>query len=250
MGKIIVEKLTKQEYKRIMANAIHVGGESIICRTPFPNEVYKFFTYGENLDSENAYPNKRKKLETLYEMPNLMYMSKPISIVETEDIFTGYKMTYDEQDISLATAILTPQETYLHLKKLKFILEYLKTRGIVHGDVQSKNILVNPVLKTTKVCDIDNSKIGPFQIDVMEEEMLYYTDTRGKVDSTADMYMYNLLTLQQLSYRDATYAEILNLIEKGIYPQNFRKEANQVLESMLNPRTYDGKTIIEYAKRK
>ena len=80
--------------------------------------------------------------------------------------------------------------------------------------------------------------------------MLYYTDTRGKVDSTADMYMYNLLTLQQLSYRDATYAEILNLIEKGIYPQNFRKEANQVLESMLNPRTYDGKTIIEYAKRK
>ena len=96
---------------------------------------------------------------------------------------------------------------------------------------------------------MDNIQIGNYSIDAISDALADYIDERDSIDETADAFMFNLLTLEQLSYPDESYIDIINSINNGIFPHNFYKEARKVLESMLSPKDYNGETILQYVKK-
>lgn len=250
MGNIPTLHLTMDEYKNIIRNnRMNSGGESIICYSDSPISLYKFFNYKKSMSPEIAYQNKEKKIDLLSQTPNLEYSTLPTRKIALNGKFIGYEMTTDPTDIPLSDAILTEEQVIAYLKRVRFILDYYASRKIVYGDVKSKNILINPFKNTTKFCDIDNIKIGNLPIDAMTDELMEYTTTRGKVDSTADSYMFNLLTLEQLSYQGVEHDEIASLLKNGTYPENFHPEAYKILDSMQDAKTYNGDSILRYVKK-
>lgn len=246
MRQIPIKKLSQTEYEMLMQNIVNFGGESVICKSEDPGTLSKLFTIPENCLPRQ---NKFDKLNIIYSEENIRCTTMPVRALELGTIFAGYEVTFDAADITLEKAEMPLETRIFILTRIKRILEYYASKKITYGDVRSPNILINPHTKRVKFCDIDNIKIGDYPIDVMSEELLDFTQARGKVDQTSDAYMFNLLTLQQLSYQDAKYDDILNLINCGIYPKNFKGKAHKVLNSMLSPRTFKGETIIEYVKK-
>lgn len=246
MRELPIKKISQEEYEQIMQNIVNFGGESVICKSDNPGTLNKMFTIPENCMPRQ---NKINKLNAIYKEGNLRFSTMPISLIKKGDTFTGYEVTYSAEDITLDTAEMSSEIKIFVLTRIKRILEYYASKNITYGDVRGSNILINPLTKSVKFCDIDNIKINDYHIDLMSDELLQLTRARGKVDWISDAYMYNLLTLQQLSYEGATYDDILNLINCGIYPKNFKSKAHKVLDSMLSPKTFNGETIIEYVKK-
>ena len=250
MAKIPTIKLTSHELQTIIdENAVNFGGESIILKSPTSETLYKIFNYNSSFSPEFAYPNKQKKLQNFYDLPNLQYSVKPLSLISADSSFVGYEMTLDPLDITLSDALLTPEQKIAYLHQVKKILEYYHKNGIIYGDVRGDNILINMATQVAKFCDMDNAQIGTHPIDVMVPTLTEYKDARDGIDFAADSYMFNLLTLEQLTYPEESYEDILNRISCGIYPHNFTKEAHAILESMTVPQEYQGETIIQYLKK-
>lgn len=243
-------KLTNKEYHNLLERSvINYGGESLICKSKRVNTLYKFFNYDSDMEPEVAYPNKKAKIQMLYDMPSLAYSVKPVGAVEVDGIFLGYEMTRDPLDISLADAIISQEEKLVYLHKIKRILDYYKLLGITYGDVRGDNILIEPTQHSVKFCDMDNIQIGNYSFDAMTDTLATFIEERDSIDETADMFMFNLLTLEQLTYQEAPYEEIIERISKGIYPPNFEPAAHRVLDSMLTPEKFTGETIIQYIKK-
>lgn len=242
-------KLTKYEYKNLLKSAIvNYGGESLICRSNRPDTLYKIFTYNKEKD-EDIFHNKQMKIQILYDIPTLAYSITPISNIEVDGTFSGYEITYDNEDIALADVIIPHEDTIYYLNKVEHILNYYKSLGIIYGDVRSDNILINKNQKKVKFCDLDNIQIKGYPIDIMTKTLEQYIEERGTTDHTVDSYMFNLLTLEQLIYPNDNYENILKRIRSGIFPHNFDNPAYRVLESMLRPKDYNGETILQYIKK-
>lgn len=96
---------------------------------------------------------------------------------------------------------------------------------------------------------MDNIKLGAYPIDVMTDVLAEYLEKRGSIDETADIFMFNLLTLEQLAYPDEEYNEIMKMVCKGIVPSNFDEKAASILHSMTTPKEFTGQTILQYVKK-
>ncbi len=250
MAKIPTTKLTREEYENLLAhNIVDYGGESLICDSDNPNTLYKIFDYSNEQQRDLAYPNKRAKIESLYDLPELLYSVRPVSILEVTDQFVGYEMTCDREEYTLADSLLSKDDKLVYLHQIKNTLAYYKTLGITYGDVRGDNILINPIRKTIRFCDMDNIKLGAYPIDVMTDVLAEYLEKRGSIDETADIFMFNLLTLEQLAYPDEEYNEIMKMVCKGIVPSNFDEKAASILHSMTTPKEFTGQTILQYVKK-
>ena len=241
--------LTRREYEKLIRSShFNDGAESVICKTPQKDTLYKLFDYETEWDPELAYQNKKEKIIRLYNNP-ISYSVLPISLIDVDGIFAGYEMTYDRKDVAVSQLDLTFEQKISYLEKVRKILTYYERLGIVYGDIKSHNTLINRRTGQVKFCDIDNINIGDNPIDVMTEELFDFTDERDSIDSMADIYMYNLLTLEQIAYPGETYGDILAKLRDGLYPLSFSKETHRTLDSMLSPREFTGETIVQYAKK-
>ncbi len=120
---------------------------------------------------------------------------------------------------------------------------------MLYVDVRSDNILINRLTKAIKFCDIDNVSIKSSQIDLLPEEACEFIDMRERLDSTVSMYMYNLLVFEQLAYHGETYQNILKSLIAGDIPSCFDSRVEQVITSMLEPRSFQGESVLPYVKK-
>lgn len=245
------------------------GNESIITKSGRSGTLYKIFSYdieNDNYDTnddeyddeqkedsdrdlEELYCNKANKLNAIYNMPALQYSVLPLSIINSDGKFIGYEMTYDRKDIPLSSAVLSIADRINTLRRVKLILEYYSSRGIIYGDVRSSNILINRLTRALKFCDIDNIGLGSLEIDVLPTIADKFINERGRVDQTLSMYMYNLLALEQIAYPGKKYNTILNRLKNGEMPPNFKSDAERVIDGMLQPKSFQGESILQYVKK-
>ncbi len=60
------------------------------------------------------------------------------------------------------------------LNKSKEALQYFAQNDIIYGDVNNRNLLINPITGEVKFCDIDNIRLGQFPIDILDWELERY----------------------------------------------------------------------------
>ena len=230
-------------------NKFDYGGEAIVCRNNNPHTLYKIFTHPNTDVAAMISENKLRKIEWLFRNhPDDMVL--PIATLSNRGTLLGYEMTFDEDDEALINAILTEEEKIHYLASSSDVLRRYHDLGIIYGDVKDDNVLINKKTKKTKFCDIDNMQIESYPIDIMGHGLYEYFDEVGIIDERADAYMHNLLFLEQLKYNNLSHKAILNRLRTHPYLVEFPDEAQRVIESLNDPKTFTGEYAISYVKRK
>ena len=226
-----------------------IGGEAVICRDDETNTLYKIFVLPGSDIPDYMPDNKFHKIEKLYQK-SLQYSVQPLSTITLDGRLIGYEMTYDPYDISMYNIKrLSRKQKLFYLRQVKDALEYFASQDITYGDVKNDNILINPKTKKVTFCDMDNIRLGQYPIDVMGYELSDYIELRGQIDATADAYMHNLLTLQQLNFSNSSQKEILTVMRHGVRPIHMPERAMQIVESLTKPEMFNGEYIIQYIKK-
>ena len=241
-------KLTDEEMELLLEDQIFdYGGEAIIFKSE-RNTLYKIFMLPGTNSIERMSDNKFRKVLSLYEHPR-KYCIHPLSTLSLNGMLIGCEIDYDEDDISLLNATLLREEKIYYLKKAKVALEYFTSEDITYGDVKDDNILINQKSGKVKFCDIDNIRLGVYPIDVMSDELTDFVKIYGKTDESADVYMHNLLTLEQLHFHNFSHRQILQNLLNGNYPKEFPNQTHRIIDSMLKPEQFNGDYIIQYIKK-
>lgn len=239
--------IAQEDYERFQKNFCQRGGEGIICHTD-GTSLYKLFTDQRgNITSMSE--NKQIKVLSLYQK-NLSYAVKPISTISYKGEMVGYEITYNPYDCPLENMTLLDRKTLIKiLKETRNVLEYFASKDITYGDVTADNILINIKTGTITFCDIDNMRVGTYQIDTLGSPLTRYYERTGVIDAKADAYMHNLLTIKKLSCPNQYESEIIKDLRREIYPTKFKQHAHQVFQSMTTPERFNGEYVIQYVKR-
>lgn len=224
------------------------GGEGSIIPSEEPGEVRKVFFYpfqGQKEDLENYYKitqNKLEKLKLLYQM-NLENLVFPTRTLSYEDFIVGYDMTAVDCGIK-------ENLTLEDLQRLKEKLKIFHQHGVIHGDIKRSNILISKTGQLA-LCDLDNMQIEDYPIDRHNYYISYFCNGDLLVDENADIYLYNLLFLQQLSKETKEYDTIINeiLFEelKDKLPDTMQDELFKMQSSFTG---YHGNYLINYINDK
>lgn len=250
---------TIKEIEKIVSTSSIKGGEAYICSSGNPNSLYKIFYQDDMHDpllySFDSLPisltsnivtmsnNKLRKLERLYQM-QLEHSTRPISTISVNGELVGYEMTRNPQDITLETLKLSREEMIDYLKQTKEILEYFAEHDILYGDVALRNVLVNPKTRIAKFCDMDNIRLGQYDIDVRPYELISYLIDRGSIDEKVDAYMHGYLTINSLGI-DLE----LCFLKAKYFKENLKDGALEIIDGLSNPREFTGEYLIQYVKK-
>lgn len=234
--------LSRQELKRLIDKSFFsCGGESIICKTPNPDTLYKIFASGRKVTGMSE--NKERKIVRLYEL-SLEDSVHPLSTISCNGMLIGYEMTYDKNDIRAYPGLFRRDARIYLLQETARILQYFASKEIVYGDVAYRNILFNKERGKFKFCDIDNIQLEDYPIDLIgvPSDLDYYEQVCG-IDLKTDAYMHNIMALSVLGVDfPYCYDEEVNF--------EFRTPASQIVESMKEPEAFTGEYIIQYAKKR
>ena len=260
MEKLPNINLDRKTINMMFMSRIAEGGEAVICRGFKPNSLIKIFVKPESSEYSDSfrvplYPdlitmpeNKLSKLEVIHQS-GLEHSVLPLCTITMHKRLVGYEMTYDPNDKQLNGQNLSREELIHFLEQSKAILEYYKEHDIVYGDVNANNLLINRKTGQVKFCDIDNIKIGEYPIDVMGRDLNIYTILHG-LDSSADAYMHNVMTLHQLRKdRFGMIFEPVSWLVKKDFSKDLTNDAKEVLESMREPKNFNGEYVIQYIKK-
>lgn len=243
-------KLTDQDLDLLIEdNLFNYGGEAIICKNDNPHSVYKIFVLPGSAIPDHMSDNKLKKVAYYYQN-DIKGMIKPLSTLEHNGTLIGYETTYDEDEISLLDCCLYPNEIIPYLHQSKELLDYFASQDITYGDVTCDNLLVNRRTNKVKFCDIDNTRVGIYPIDVMSYGLTEYYEETGTMDENADTYMHNLMTLERLYFRNMTYNKIVRELRNGNIPDVLEGKAKLITNSMQYPTSFTGESLIPYIKQK
>jgi len=158
---------------------------------------------------------------------------KILSTVSYQKELVPYDMTYDPDDIPLLDVPLNVKEKILPLQVSRDKLDYFHTLGIIYGDVKANNILINRKTGNLSFCDLDNVQIEDrYPIDSLSDYLLLFSDEDGFLDSKADIYMHNLMTLSELDGESLEYDQILEMLELGGAFDFLESSANVSLRRM------------------
>lgn len=229
--------LTQQELEQIKKQPyFDFGGEATIYTTPNPHTLYKIFDSQRGMST-----NKLRKLEILYQKSPDNCV-QPLSTISCDGRLIGYEMTYDERDKEFRYVMgrMSSDEKLYWLKHTRDILEQLKRQGIIHGDVASRNILVNPLTKEAKFCDIDNVSIGQYPIDITSHTVKPYKRIYG-VDEGIDIYGHNIMTL------DAFFIDPCGTTKPT---KKLKLSGMRTYYGTKYPEYFDSKYIVQYVKKK
>ncbi len=229
-------------------NLFDYGGEAIICRPTNAKSLYKIFVFPGTDIPDQMSDNKFKKILYYYQH-DIANMVKPLSTLEYNGILIGYEESYDPDDLSLLDSLLTKEELITCLSRTKEQLDYFASLDITYGDVTADNILINQKTMQPKFCDIDNTNVAGYPIDVMGFGLTDYYDTVQEIDSKADIFMHNLLVLERLYHRNSSYQQVLNEIKRGNIPTDLDEIAQQIITSMANPQEFIAEPIIPFVKK-
>lgn len=219
MSAIPTINISTNELNYRLQNRIYTeGGESIICTTENADSLDKFFV---DPNSRNQIPmpaNKVEKIKRLYKM-HLEQVTNPKAFITSAGTIVGYRIFKPTNYITLERANLTRKQKIKALKKSQQILENIALKDITYADIKADNILVNPSTTDVYLCDMDNVRLGNLPVDTRSRTLQILYEKYGTVDERADAYMHNLLTLQQLAFKDQIpeyYSEILLLLKRGL----------------------------------
>lgn len=242
--------LTEQDVHNLIDhNRFNYGGEAIICRNENPNTLYKIFVYPSTDTPKEMSKNKEIKVSLLHQL-KLPNSTIPLSTISMDGRLVGYEMANAIGYHPLYIPYLTREATIEALKQSKKTLEYFASKDITYGDIKNDNLLINPTTGDIIFCDMDNVRIGTRPIDLTSYELEWFGLCYGRIDEKADAFMHNLLTLEMLNYRNITrFQYLLDLLRSGEEPLGYEEVAKKTLQSMLNPKNFDGEYIIQYVKK-
>jgi hypothetical protein len=228
----------EQLHYLLVNNKIFSGCEAIICESDNPYTLYKLFW---NYNNQSPMPeNKVKKIELLYKM-QLEHSIRPVSTISYNDMIIGYEMTTDDNFQSYELFHLDRNELIYFLEKTKKILEYFTNNGIIYGDVETRNILLNRNTGEIRFCDMDNVQIRNYKMDKIPDKLANYEMLRG-IDYDVHPFMHNIMTME--AYQLYLYYSSNMDIHKV-----FKYPSQKIIKSMKDPKEFNGKYLIKYKKK-
>ncbi len=137
----------------------------------------------------------KTKVENKTHKIDLMYKTKigkirPINLVEINGSIIGYTMPYLKDYHQFNSNTMTKEEKEIVLRKLKTKLDEFHKEGIIYGDLNNGNVLINHDLDV-ELCDIDNASIAGLDFDIMGDMGKGYLKKFG-ICENFDEYMYYL----------------------------------------------------------
>ena len=252
--------LTNEECKNLLRNRRFAkGGESVICHSDNQHTLYKIFVIDPTIEIATPMSdNKFSKIKSLYKK-RLEHATHPLSTISMNGELIGYEMTYDPAFIPLEKMDLSRKEMIRALKETREILLYFDSKDITYSDIKSDNILINPKTHKIMFCDMDNTRVGEYPVDLKCFNLMRFYEIYGKMDNVVQAYMHNLLTLQQLGFTSdlelpsgelsTSYHSIITALRHGKRPTKFKQGANEIFDSMTSPQTFNGEYAIQYIKR-
>lgn len=240
LGKI---EIPKKDIGLLKERFFEFGGESLIVKTA-PDKVYKMY---KDYIPRDTVENKTKKIEKISEM-NLDYITEPTAILYSNGVPIGYEMKYDENDTNLLLSTLSKKEKIYALKKIKDILKYFESKGIIYHDINQGNILINKNNGKIKFCDIDNVTMEGYPGDLYDDLILFFKETYGVIDTRVHSFMHNYLTLSYLNDIDEFY-DVMAMIKTNKYPKHVTKKNEKIVKSLVeSDGTYKNRYIIDTIK--
>lgn len=234
------KNLTREELNHIMQySKLYKGGESIICEGKNEFSVIKLFA--ENGTLIPMSDNKEKKLNLLYQM-NPDYSTKVLSTISCNGTLVGFEQSSNPDYITLKQLnIMYFKDMLYQLRKIKEILEYFSSIGIIYGDLALRNILINTETGELVFCDMDNTQIDDYKMDLVPSELYEYKELRG-IDFGVHPYQHNNLLLRAL------YEDIYTIAPRTIR-RTFKRPARKIIDTMLTPEFYTDEYLIDHIKK-
>lgn len=243
--------LSERELTTLIEHPIARGGEAIICSGSEDNRLVKLFInplqkcWSDTIAVANLKEmtdNKFHKIEEFYQQ-EIESMVKPLSTISYNGQLFGYEMTYDKDDIPLASPLIskTSKEFAHYALESQEILQDYNRQGIIYGDVATRNILVNRKTKTVKFCDIDNIQYEDYPIDTMTVELKIYEIARG-IDRNTDAYMHNMMLLRNYNLT------LDNAENDENFQAHFAPQAQDIYNSLILPENFNGEYVAQYIK--
>lgn len=252
MRKIPTINCSKEEVISQLNNQFFSKGvEAVICSTDQPQTLDKIFIDSCSRQLSTMSDNKLEKVKRLYQM-QLENTVEPLALICASGTIVGYRMFHPERYLTLEKAVLSRKQRITAMRNSQETLEEFTRRNLIYSDIKGDNILVNSITGDIIFCDMDNICMPDLPTDVKPFELQLFCEAYGEFDKNAQVYMHNLLTLQQLGFKDYIpphYRDVLLSLKKGQIPTGFKQNATPIIESMLDPQNFNGEYIAKYIKR-
>ncbi len=237
-------KITVSQKEYYETHYMDLGAESNIYQNK-KNTIIKIWK--DEVITEQQKENKKEKLVKMYER-KLKYIPNIISTYSLGDSCIGYEMSYNKDDMAMLIAPLDKEGKIEVLKKMKAILQYFASEGVIYPDIKNDNILLNPKTGDITFCDIDNSKVDNLPVDLYPYYASRFNKRYGQEDSSLHSYMLNLYTLTELT--NTWQDEVIEGISKDAYHDMFKEKGKTILKQMkkITPK-YSGEYLIDYIKK-
>ena len=252
MRNIPVIKITPEELqKQISTLEYATGGEAVICKTDEIDTLDKYFVDPTTRKVTYMSENKQRKIEKLFQM-DLDEGVKPHSIICSAGTIVGYRMIKPRGYMPLEKAVLTRKQKVVAIKNSQKALETFAKHDIAYVDIKADNILVNPKTSQIMYCDMDNVRLKEYDVDLKSRDVMRIFEVHGELDELVVAYNHNLLTLQQLGFKEEIpeyFSDILLSIKRGPFPTGFKQTAIPIIEQMPYPEQFQGKYLAKHIKR-
>lgn len=243
-------ELSDEEVAYYIDNYFDFGSESRICKAN-NHQVYKIWRDNSTLSKEEVCTRNERKMQKIirYYKKQINYVTRPVATLSNHGNCIGFAMDYSPDDEILLISPIEREERLEILRGLPEILDYFYNEGIIYGDIKNDNILVNRKTKAIAFCDIDNSKVEDFPMDLLPEELEHFITKYGQEDDKIHAYMHSLLTLEQLDDEVCMHEEVIEKIGQNDYSSLVTAPGKVLLKEMkkITPQ-YSGEYIVNYIK--
>ena len=230
--------LNEEQLKELTVGyKISAGSEGVVCEGIQSNTVAKIARKkGEIIPLGD---NKEHKIIELYKK-QLEHSSIPVRTISHNGNIVGYEMTTDPRFDKYARYQLTYQELKQILLKSKEIIQYFLSQDVIYADTELRNILFNRETGEIFFCDMDNTQIGEYPMDLIPSILEHYNLSRG-IDEAILPYSHNYFTIRLF---DLDPYETRFTIRKY-----FKRPGYKIIQSMQQPETFIEDYCVKYMKK-
>ena len=201
-------------------------------------------------EQEQMRENKCIKIIRLYDNEAFRNDVKILKTISCNGQFVGYDMTRNPRAYALYQLDMDARLFISFMNQVKAQLNEFHEQGIVYGDINNANILIDPRNRKTSFCDLDNMQVESYPIDLNTAELRPFMK-KGILPPSVDTYMLNLTILETMTGYD--YPSILFQLKRGWKPKHISKEGTMVLQKMSTAQKkhqYDGDYLMPYMKKR
>lgn len=251
MEKVCLSKSTYDEYM-LNSKLIGSGIESLVYL--LGSEVLKIF-----LEPNITEEDKLLKLANIKGLDSVLTM--PTKILYLNDTFIGFVMKYAGIDLKRYFMInnISFDKKVAILRRIKNKLELLHSKGIVHGDLQLKNIMI--YRNQIKICDVTNVFYHKSSSPLLNDMTLYlakylgYSELLDKLSLNYITYvLLNCDRKEEVEYLEMDACGYTNMFERDLVNRVFVDEVfSQQMEYLMYPKEAkqlekNAKYLIDYVK--